>query len=523
MRAAQSLRLSDRWPADKFPRHLPEATTRLRTRVLQRIGPDGAIREPCRSRILESALAAALLERTGLFPDRRARLVEYLRAARVDADPIASALADCALGNVSSSQTVLVNGFAAAVPSFTERRKRATLQAFFATLGAGAESVDLDACSTDGLHCWAAAQVTSAKVILAAAGDQRRSIHDRDIAILQATQQKPTVWEGNILVHLSVLSALATLPGMSDVVAEGVSKLLVHQRNDGGFPFVTDVDTWCTATAAVALHAAGATSEQLRPLATYLETQQQSDGGWSFTGGAQQTDVDDTSVILQFLQCLDAHAYRDAIRRGLEQLRGLRGDDGGFPTYVAGSPSEACMTAAAIDAFTVDWSGNEPVITGGLGYLAASQHPDGGFDPDWSSSELHTVFRAVLVCTRNYAALPEPARQMRDRALRLVIERQQPDGGYGQQRGEPSDPISTSYALTALSYQRDPMPAAKAVEYLLDHQTDSGAIPSVPDSIGPRGFVFSIPVLADIFALLALGHLAHRIDPAPNVKGTSAV
>lgn len=172
------------------------------------------------------------------------------------------------------------------------------------------------------------------------------------------------------------------------------------------------------------------------------------------------------------------------------------------------------MTAAAVDAFTVDRPGNEPVIAGGLRFLAASQHADDGFDPDWSSSELHTVFRAVLVCTRNHAALPEPARQMRDRALQLVLERQRPDGGYGQQDGEPSDPISTSYALTALSYQRDPIPAAKAVKYLLSHQTASGAIPSVPDSIGPRGFVFSIPVLADIFALLALGHLAHRIDPA---------
>lgn len=521
MRAARSSRLSDRWPAHQFPQHLPAATAKLRARLLRRIGPDGAIREPCRSRILESALAAALLERTGLFPDRRTRVVEYLRAARIDADPIARALADCALGNVSPFMTVPVNEFATAVPSFTERRKRATVNAFFATFGIGAPSADLDACSIEGLHCWAAAQVTAAKVILADASGQQRSIHDRDIALLRATQTTPAVWEGNILVHLSVLHALARVPGMSDVVAEGISKLLVHQRNDGGFPFVTDVDTWCTATAALALEAAGATPEQLRPLAAYLVTQQQGDGGWSYTGSAQQTDVDDTSVVLQFLQCVDEHAYRDPIRRGLQQLHGLRGDDGGFPTYVAGSPTEACMTAAAIDAFTIDWPRTEPLITAGLHYLADAQHADGGFDPDWSSSELHTVFRAVLASTRNPDALPGPARWVRDRALHLVIQRQRPDGGWGQQDGEPSDPISTSYAVIALSCQHDPIPAAKAVKYLLSHQTANGAIPSIPDSIGPRGFVFSIPVLADIFALLALGHLARRIDSGTPSRPTT--
>lgn len=173
------------------------------------------------------------------------------------------------------------------------------------------------------------------------------------------------------------------------------------------------------------------------------------------------------------------------------------------------------MTAAAIDAFTVDWASNEPLITAGLHFLAGAQRADGGFAPDWSSSELHTVFRAVLACTRNPVAVPEPARLVRERALDLVIQRQRPDGGWGQQDGDPSDPISTSYALIALCYQDDPVPAAKAVEYLLSHQKAGGSIPSVPDSIGPRGFVFSIPVLADIFALLALGHLARRISPAP--------
>ena len=38
---------------------------------------------------------------------------------------------------------------------------------------------------------------------------------------------------------------------------------------------------------------------------------------------------------------------------------------------------------------------------------------------------------------------------------------------------------------------------------------------SVPDSIGPRPFRFTVPALADVFTLLALGHLTRRMAPAP--------
>ncbi len=102
--------------------------------------------------------------------------------------------------------------------------------------------------------------------------------------------------------------------------------------------------------------------------------------------------------------------------------------------------------------------------------------------------------------------------------MRFVRDSQNGDGGWGQRAGSSSDPISTAYAVMALCGQDDPGPAAAGVQFLLRHQLTDGSIPSVSDSIGPRPFLFHVPVLADIFALMALGHVRSRIGAPDRVR-----
>ncbi|MFE4605841.1 prenyltransferase, partial [Kitasatospora indigofera] len=52
---------------------------RLARRVAARVGPDGLLRAPCESRVLESALALWLLTAEGAAPRARRRLARYLR------------------------------------------------------------------------------------------------------------------------------------------------------------------------------------------------------------------------------------------------------------------------------------------------------------------------------------------------------------------------------------------------------------------------------------------------------------
>jgi hypothetical protein len=499
------------------------ARGKLIARLLARIGADGVVHEPCRSRVLESALALPLVRRYGNTTSAT-RLISYLEDPSHSRDPLDGLLTAAALGSQTSTPDPgTIDSFTGHVPRFTERRKRATLSALLAACGSPPGDLGLDAAAFEvtGLHPWAEVQVTAAKVILAADARRPDLISERDVRLLATTQSPPSVWEADILVSLSVLHALARLPGMDAMVTAGVAKVTAHQRSDGGLPFVTDVDTWCTATAGVALACAGAPPADLSRIAATLGRLQRPGGGWSFTGTAELTDADDTAVALEFLQHSHGARYADVISRGLAALTALRGPDGGFPTYVAGATSEACMTAAAVNAMATHPQ-SSPLVPGALDFLADQQHKDGTFGPDWSASRLHTVFRVILAC-QQCTAPSERIRRMSERALRHILATQNPDGGWGHQPGSPSDAISTSYALIALCYQPNPEPVAQGAQYLIGQQRPNGGIDSIPDSIGPRPFIFQIPVLADIFALLALAHLARRAPrPTPSCPLPSA-
>ncbi len=500
------------WSAQLFPATLGEATARLRARLTAWIGPDGAIRDGCRSRVFESALALNLLEHTGLECERRDRLVDYLHD-HVAVDPLDQILVDLALTRTDTATPPagLAEAFIAQAPDFTSARKNAMFEATFALYGRTPDKLDPEAFAMTGLHSWARVQVTAVKVVLADATGQHELIDDEDVRILLETQRRDHVWESNVLIHLWTLHALHRLPNTEQVVAQGIAKALAHQRDDGGMPFSSDTDTWCTATAGVALAATGADPDVLHTMAAHLVSEQRPGGGWSYTDLSDQTDIDDTSVAVQFLSVLDPDRYLEQICRGERSLLAVHNPDGGFPTYIVGAASEACMTAAAVDALTLRWKHHHSAIVAGLEFLADQQCDDGTFPPDWSSSRWHTLFRALLAASRNPGHWPIGLRNMVDRIIGLVLATQNDDGGWGQQEGEPSDAISTAYALIAVCHQDDPRPAARAAGYLLACQREDGGIDSISDSIGPRPLRFTIAVLADIFTLLALGHLSRRM------------
>lgn len=467
----------------------------------------GAVREPCYSRVLESALGYRVLRRVGGHPRAEQRLARYLEAQCRSADPLDRLLARAALDHPIVPDEAGLDHVLERVPGFTGARKRALLTAVLYALGVSIDVRDhmfaADLIQQD-LHPWARVQTTAVKVILAVAGGRPEKITDAELALLESTQVHPDVWECNLLVHLSAVHALLLAGAPDESAVAGVRKALRYQRSDGGLPFVTDVDTWCTATAAVALSSVGAAPAVLDQLARYLVDRQHPDGGWSFSDLVVLPDTDDVSVTLEFLTQLDPVRYHGAINRGFAWLHRVQREDGGFPTY-PGAPSEPCMTIAAINALT-SRSMSRSTMLRALDYLRARQDARSAFPPDWSASRFHTIFRATLAGSHPAVTLVPSARSMAARAVTVVRESQNPDGGWGQQAGEPSDLISTAYALISLTRQPDPTPAVRGMNYLL--AAHDGGIAPVPDSIGPRPFIFTVPVLAEIFCLLALGHIA---------------
>ncbi|WP_433544532.1 hypothetical protein ACQPZG_05040 (plasmid) [Streptomyces sp. CA-294286] len=114
-----------RWPAKQFPAEIADLRQRLMTSLTVRVGADGAVRDPCRSRALGSVLALRLLERTGDHPQAASALRAFLgddtAATRAE-----RALAVAALDRrAMAAADLFVSEVTRAAPDFTAVRKRA--------------------------------------------------------------------------------------------------------------------------------------------------------------------------------------------------------------------------------------------------------------------------------------------------------------------------------------------------------------------------------------------------------------
>lgn len=531
------------WPVEVDPEHLREATSRLVTYVSSQVDDEGAIRGECRSRVLESALALSLMTRTGVALPARDRVLAYLREHLDSPQEFDRVLATLAVGRATDRASAgdadivdkLTDALLGAAPAFISARRRRMLYAVLSLLGCpvspdAAPAADEEA-PTDPAHSWAAVQQAAVTLVLATATGVSNGATAAALRTLTAVRPATTVWEGYVLLHLLSLHGLAGVPGQEETVRSGLATLLRYQRDDGGFPFVVDLQHWCTSTAGIALAAAGSPPGVLRAMAEALAAHEVDEAqrslclslsrgapladGWSFGPHVAQNDVDCTSCILEFLHTVDPVAYGGAMRRGMGALLAVQGTDGGFPTYVAGASSEACMTAAAVNALAAH-PATAPARERALAFLAGSQLPDGGFEPGWSRSRLHAMFRARLAaCT----AAPDDHRaaRMAERIERSVRQTQNADGGWGLQPGDPSDDISTAYGLITLCYGAESAPIGRAMSWLLAHQNADGGYGGPPDMVGPRPFPYHIPILTDAPVLLALGHVRHR------VQGTAAL
>ncbi|MFG2500379.1 prenyltransferase/squalene oxidase repeat-containing protein [Streptomyces sp. NPDC048441] len=520
-------------PDEIRPDDVRQATARLVAYVSGRTDDDGVIREQCESRVLESALALSLMTRTGAESPARDRLLAYLRGHQESPDKLDRVLASLALGGAAGREPggdsalvgTLAAGVLGAAPGFISTRRRLMVYAVLSVLGcplpADAELPGGGRVPTDPLHSWAAVQQAAITRILADALGVRNGVTEAALDTLLATDPGTTVWEGYALMHLLVLHALAGAPGHEETVRRGLGTLLRHQRTDGGFPFVLEMHNWCTSTGGLALHAAGADPALLNRMAATLSAQrggaalrslsrgQTLTGGWSMSPIVAQNDVDDTSCALEFLQVVDPVAHVGTVHSGVAALLAVQGADGGFPTYVQGASSEPCMTAAAVCALGPH-PATAPQREKALAFLAGSQLDDGGFEPGWSRSRLHSMFRVRLAaCTAGPDDLRSAA--MAARIEQSARETQNTDGGWGMQPGDPSDDISTAYGLITLCHADDPQPVGAALTWLLERQKADGGYGGPPDMVGPRPFAYRFPLLTDIPVLLALGHVRARV------------
>ncbi|MEV6235663.1 prenyltransferase/squalene oxidase repeat-containing protein [Lentzea sp. NPDC051838] len=460
---------------------------------------------PCRGRVLETALALRLLDSSGLTRSRD-ELARFLDSRRSAARPgsLDHVLADCVL-----TGTPLPGDITASVlgdfDHFTAGRKRTLLEAITVVFGAPPPTSTPAPHDGTALHRWASTVATAGHVIITrhATAGQREE--------LLAALAHPGVRDGHLLCHLLSAHALLRLPGTEAVVTSAVERLLATAVVDGGIPFIERLDVFCSALAGLGLATTSGGATRAAEIADRIAALQCPDGGWGYATGVEQSDVDSTAVCVELLAYLDPIRYAPQLASASAYLHDIRGDDGGFPTYLRGARSEVAMTAAAANAIGLDQTGAQ-VLRDAAGFIVRGQRHDGTFEPGWSRSTANTQCRVVLALNRAGTVADAATRSWLRAAVTRTVDRvvrdQNDDGGWGQRRGEPSDPISTSFALISLARCRDGGAAVPAgLRHLLARQHADGGFASRPDSTGPRGFVYDVPVLANLYALLALGHL----------------
>lgn len=259
----------------------------------------------------------------------------------------------------------------------------------------------------------------------------RNAATKRSLAVLAEKQPDSGGFlEATPLTSFVVMSLASIGETDHPVVRQGVEFLLSSVRSDGSWPIDTNLATWNTSQALLALNwdfeehdfasdSPSADAEQtLDWLLSCQHLQQHAftgaqPGGWAWTdlsGGVP--DADDTAAALLALAAWQrrwpetrASQIKVAALAGIEWLLDLQNNDGGWPTFCRGwgklpfDRSSTDITAHVIRALHA-WSNtlrSDPSLTHrlndatsvGLRYLEQHQQADGSWLPLWFGNEQH--------------------------------------------------------------------------------------------------------------------------------------
>ncbi|TJZ57050.1 hypothetical protein FCH28_06160 [Streptomyces piniterrae] len=476
---------------------------RLIDRIVSQIAADGAVRTPCESRILESALLYALLDKTDL---RNEKLGAFLDSARPSGF-LDERLAHATLHGPGDPGPVLT--YLQSYQHVTGPRKRVLIEAVLGIVGElpftsrpepphygpQASWTELTLCAIGLLH-----------------GHARGLPPDpRDLAQLISRLEgfgAESVWEGNVLAHLIALHALHNCRPDSPLLSKGIDAITRTANPDGGIPFIEGQTVWVTALAGTALTLAGAPEPITLRMADYL-ADLQIDGAWGYTETTTQTDVDDTTRCMHFLRTLAPQRYAEALRKAEKYLVAMADSSGGYSTYLSGHAAETDLTAGAVIALAPSWPRHAPLLNASLAFLLDAQREDGSFAPSWTASASSVLAHVLQALTQAPPGDPRIPQAIAT-ATRYLARTQNPDGGWGHQPGAPSDAISTAHALPVAASHGSEVSRARAAAYLLSHRRPDGGFTAPPDQVGPRPIPFDYPVLADIHVLTALAEQARE-------------
>jgi len=362
----------------------------------------------------------------------------------------------------------------------------------------------------------------------------RSAVRHRTLDILRAIQPESGGYlEATPLTGFVVMSLVAAGLKAHPVVRDGASFLADSFRDDGSVPIDTNLATWVTTLSvnALAQIPEGVNAMDTEAIFKWIIDQQyrvhhpytdSPPGGFAWTdlsGGVP--DADDTSGALLALHALNCGDI-GAIESGISWLLNLQNRDGGIPTFCRGwgrlpfDRSSTDITAHALRSWHA-WqeqvsSQLQSRITNAssraVGYLESQQYQDGSWRPLWFGNERHPESANLTYGTaRVVLGLPEtsPARQL---GLLWLLKTQNPDGGWGGDRGIASTIEETAVSVRALP--RDHEAVKRGVRWLIEHTERGQNFPASPIGFYFANLWYSEKLYPLIWTVEALQHFANE-------------
>ena len=203
-------------------------------------------------------------------------------------------------------------------------------------------------------------------------------------------------------------------------------------------------------------------------------------GGWAFEfANKTYPDIDDTAEVLIALNRVrlrDKDSQQTAIRRGAEWMLGVQSRNGGWAAFDKDNtrqlvaeipfadfgemidPPSADVTAHVVEALArLGYSSDQPALRQAMQYLWSEQEQSGPWFGRWG---VNYVYGAGAVLPALEAAGADMSSEPVRRAVDWLLQRQNPDGGWGESCASYMDPSlagqgpstasQTAWALLAL-------------------------------------------------------------------------
>jgi squalene-hopene/tetraprenyl-beta-curcumene cyclase len=348
---------------------------------------------------------------------------------------------------------------------------------------------------------------------------------------------------GYSMDHPVIAKALSGLEGFT-IIEDGTRRIEACQS-----------PIWDTALAVIALGDSGFApdhpsmvqaadwliGQEVRAIGDWMERRPNlQPSGWAFEfENDNYPDIDDTAEVILALRKVahpDPAHVDEVITRATDWALGMQSKTGDWAAFDADNTQKLCaeipfcdfgevidppsadVTAHMIEMLAHEGYGDDLRTERGRQRLLAEQEADGSWFGRWGANYIYGTAAALPAL----AALGEtPDGPTMRRAVKWLEERQNPDGGWGEDLRSYDNPAlagrgkstasQTGWALMALLAAKERSPAVQSgIAWLIDNQREDGGWDEeqFTGTGFPGDFYINYHIYRDVFPLTALGRYA---------------